>query len=303
MKVTRSIANLLLLSASVLWGSGFVVIKMALDANVSEGFINFSRGLLFAVFVLMFFYKRIIKMTAKEFKIGLIAGLLNFGGYMTQTIGLRYTTPSNNAFISSTYVVMVPFIAWVIYRKRIQAKSFLSIFICLFGMALLTGIFNTAITINIGDIYSLICAAFYAGSIVSLSYGAKAADVSVIAFMLAVVQAAGGLAFTLWGGVGQLAAVNWSAALLPLLYIGIICSFVGQSLQVLAQKHTSATAAGLIMMLEGVFGSAFSIIFGFDHFTVNMFWGGALITLALILLETDFQQLFARALHHSAVKR
>lgn len=303
MKVTRSIANLLLLSASVLWGSGFVVIKMALDANVSEGFINFSRGLLFAVFVLMFFYKRIIKMTAKEFKIGLIAGLLNFGGYMTQTIGLRYTTPSNNAFISSTYVVMIPFIAWIIYRKRIEAKSFLSIFICLLGMALLTGIFNTAFVINIGDIYSLICAAFYAGSIVALSYGARTADVSVIAFMLAVVQAAGGLVFTLWGGIGQLAAVNWSAALLPLLYIGIICSFVGQSLQVLAQKHTSATAAGLIMMLEGVFGSAFSIIFGFDHFTVNLFWGGALITLALILLETDFQQLFARAHRHSAVKR
>lgn len=299
MKMTRSMANILLLLTSILWGSGFIVTKVALDANASVGFTNFSRGILFAVLVLMFFHKRIFKMTSKEFTVGLIAGLLNFGGFMTQTIGIQYTSPSNNAFISSTYVVMIPFIAWIIYRKKIQMKSFISIFICLFGMALLTGIFNTAFTINRGDIYSLICAAFYAGSIVYLSYGAKAADVSVVAFMLAVVQAIGGLIFSLWGGIGQLTAVNWSAALIPLLYIGIICSFVGQTVQVLAQKHTSATSAGLIMMLEGVFGSAFSIAFGFDRFTVNLFWGGALITLSLILLEIDFQQLLTKTHSHS----
>ncbi|WP_100489357.1 DMT family transporter [Sporolactobacillus pectinivorans] len=300
MKITKSMANVLLLLASILWGSGFVVIKVALDANVSVGFINFFRGILFAVLVLMFFHKKIFKMTFKEFTIGLIAGLLNFGGYMTQTIGIQYTTPSNNAFISSTYVVMVPFIAWIIYRKKVQVKSFISILFCLLGMALLTGIFNTAFTINIGDIYSLICALFYAGSIVYLSYGAKAADVSVVVFMLAAVQAIGGFVFFLWEGIGQLAAVNWSVAIVPLLYIGIICSFVGQTLQVLAQKHTAATTAGLIMMLEGVFGSVFSIAFGFDRFTVNLFWGGTLITLSLILMETDFQQLLTKA--HSRSK-
>lgn len=294
MRMTNSTANGMLLITSILWGSGFVVTKIALDANASAGFINLFRGFLFVVLVLMFFHKKIFQMTLKEFKIGFIAGLLNFGGYMTQTIGVKYTTPSNNAFISSTYVVIVPFIAWMIYRKKIQVKSVISIFLCLLGMALLTGMLTQALTINIGDVYSLVCALFYAGSIVYLSYGARTTDVSVVAFMLAAVQAIGGFVFFLWVETGQLADVNWSVAIVPLLYTGIICSFVGQTVQVLAQKYTSATSAGLIMMLEGVFGSVFSIAFGFEALTVQLFLGGMLIMLSLILMEVDLQPLLLK---------
>ncbi|MEH6841418.1 EamA family transporter, partial [Priestia megaterium] len=95
-----------------------------------------------------FFYEKIVKMIFKDFKIGLIAGLLNFGGYITQTIGVQYTTPSNNAFISATYVVIVPFLAFAIYQKKLQVKSFISISFCLLGMTILTGIVNKVLTIN-----------------------------------------------------------------------------------------------------------------------------------------------------------
>lgn len=294
MKMTKSMANVLLLLTAALWGSGFVVTKIALDANASPGFINFFRGFLFVVLVLMFFYKRISKMTLKDFKIGLIAGLLNFAGYMTQTIAIQYTTPSNNAFISATYVVIIPFIAWVVYQKKLQVKSFISISFCLLGMTILTGILNDALTINIGDVYSFICALFYAGTIVYLSYGARTTDVSIVAFMLAVVQAIGGLFFFFFIETGQLTDVNWSAAIVPLLYMGIIGSFVSQTVQVLAQKHTSATSAGLIMMLEGIFGSIFSVAFGFETFTDKLVVGGILIMLSIILMEVDFKQLLSK---------
>lgn len=300
--MTKSMANGLLLLASVFWGSGFVAIKIVLDAHASSGFINFFRGVIFVVLAFMLFHRNILKMTRLEFKIGLIAGLLNFGGYMTQTIGLLYTTPSDNAFISSTYVVMIPIIAWIVFHKKIPVKSVISLLFCLLGMAVLTGVLNRAFTFNLGDVYSLICALFYAGSIVYLGYGAKIADVSVIAFMLAAVQAAGGFVFFLPGGVGQFAAVNWSVALWPLIYVGVICSFVGQTLQILAQKHTTATSAGLIMMLEGVFGSIFSIIFGYDHLTAHLFFGGLFITLSLILMEVDLQHFPAGLHRHSHSK-
>lgn len=294
MKMTKSIANGLLLITAALWGSGFVVTKIALDANASAGFINFSRGFLFVVFILMFFYKRILKMTLIDFKIGLIAGLFNFGGFITQTIGVQYTTPSNNAFISSTYVVIIPIFAWAIYQKKLPVKSVVSIAFCLVGMTILTGILSKAITINIGDVYSFICAFFYAASIVYLSYGARETDVSIVAFMLAVVQAIGGLFFFLFIEEGQLSNIIWSDAIVPLLYMGIICSFVCQTLQVLAQKHTSATSAGLIMMLEGFFGSVFSVAFGFESFTVQLVVGGTLIMLSIVLMEIDFKQMLVK---------
>lgn len=294
MKMTKSTANVFLLLTAALWGSGFVVTKIALDANASPGFINFFRGFLFVVLILIFFYKKIVKMTFKDFKIGLIAGLLNFGGYITQTIGVQYTTPSNNAFISATYVVIVPFLAFTIYQKKLQVKSFVSISFCLLGMTILTGIVNEVLTINIGDLYSFISAFFYAGSIVYLSYGVKTTDVSVVAFMLAVVQTIGGLFFFIFVETGQLTDIDWAVAVVPLLYMGIICSFFGQTVQVLAQKHTSATSAGLIMMLEGVFGSVFSVTFGFEAFTAKLVLGGILIMLSIILMEVNFKQILIR---------
>jgi drug/metabolite transporter (DMT)-like permease len=231
-------------------------------------------------------------MTFNDFKVGLIAGLLNFGGFITQTIGVMYTTPSNNAFITAAYVVIVPFIALIFYRKKFQVKSLVAIAACLVGMVFLTGISNEGLNVNIGDVYTLICAFFYAGSIVYLGYSTSTTHYSVVAFMLAAVQAIGGLVYFLLVERGQLTDVHWSVAILPLIYMGVFCSFVGQTLQVLAQKHTSATSAGLIMTLESVFGSIFSITFGFEPFTQKLAVGGMLIMLSIILMEVEFKQLF-----------
>lgn len=291
--MTRTRANLLLLFTSILWGSGFVVLKFAIDAQATPGFINFFRGTLFTMLAFAFFSKNILRMSLKEFKIGLFAGLLNSAGFITQTIGVAYTTPSKNAFISSAYVVIIPFIAWIIYRQRVQFKSFVAIALCTVGMAVLTGI-SAQFSMNRGDFFSLICAFFYAGSIVILSNGAKHANAQSITFMLAIVQAAGGLIYFLFEGPSQLLSIDWSGAIIPLLYVSIFCSFIGQAIQVSAQKFTSAASAGLIMMLEGVFGSLFSIFFGFDHWSLHLIAGGLLITISLLLMEIDVAPVLQR---------
>lgn len=289
MKITKRMANMVLLLISALWGSGFIITRVVLDANAPAGFINFTRGLIFSILVLLFFHQKIFKMTFDDFKIGLIAGLFNFGGYIAQTVGVKYTTPSNNAFISATYVIFIPFMAWLAYKKPLKIKSFIAIAFCLWGMAILTGIMSKGFVINVGDVYSLICAFFYAGSITYISYGARKTDATIIAFMLAMAQAIGGLGYFFFVDGGQLSTVNWQAVILPLLYLGVMCSFVAQTLQVIAQKHTSATTAGLIMMLEGLFGSLFSVAFGFEPFTFSMAVGGTIIMIALVLMEVNFE--------------
>ena len=292
--MTKRTANIMLFFISALWGSGFIVTKMALDANVTAGFINFVRGLIFSILALLFFHQKIFRMTFNDFKIGLFAGLLNFIGYITQTVGVKYTTPSNNAFISSTYVIILPVVAWIAYKKPLKIKSSISIAFCLLGMAVLTGMTHRGVRLNPGDFYSLGSAFFYACSIAYISYGTKDTDSAIVAFMLGIVQAIGGLGCFLAVDRGQLIEVNWQVAVLPLLYIGIICSFAAQTTQVIAQKHTSATTAGLIMMLEGLFGSLFSVVFGFEPFTLNMAVGGTIIMIALALMEVDFNKLLTR---------
>ncbi len=291
MKFTKTSANLCLLLISFLWGTGFIVTKIALDGGVTPGFINFSRGFLFVLLAYLCFHRRIHAMSRSDFKIGLIAGLINLGGYLTQTIGVQYTTPSNNAFICANYVIFVPFLAWLMYKKPLEGKSFVCIAGCIGGMAILSGVLETQFILNLGDVYSLVSALFYALSITYLCYGCKESDPTVVAFLLAAVQAVGGLLYFLLAESGSMQNVDWSAMILPLLYMGVLCSFLAQTFQVIVQRYTSATTAGLIMMLESVFGSIFSIVWGFEEFTPRLAIGGGVILLFLVISQVDLKTL------------
>lgn len=291
MKSSKSIANLVLVFVAVLWGSGFVVSKMVLDGGITPGFANFSRGLLFAAMAFLCFRRRICAMTKNDLKIGIISGLINFAGYLTQTIGVAYTTPSNNAFICASYVVFVPFLAWILYRKPLEGKSLFCIVACVTGMAILSGITQSGFVLNPGDIYSLISAVFYAWSITYMCYGCNESDPTVVAFMMAAVQAVGGLIYFLIFEGGSMPGVDWSSVWIPLLYMGIMCSFVCQTCQVIAQRYTSATTASLILMLESVSGSVFSIMFGYEKFTKQLLLGGGIILVALVFMNVDFKSL------------
>lgn len=291
MKSSKSIANLVLVFVAVLWGSGTVVTKMVLDSGVTPGFVNLSRGILFASMAFLCFRRRICAMTKNDFKIGMIAGLTNFGGYLLQTVGVAYTTPSNNAFICASYVVFVPFLAWLLYHKPLEGKSFVCIGACIAGMAILSGITGSEFTLNPGDVYSMISTLFYAWSITYLSYGCDESDPTVIAFLMAAVQAVGGLIYFMVVDGGSMPGLDWSAVLLPILYMGIMCSFLCQTCQVIAQRYTSATTASLILMLESVFGSIFSIMFGYEKFTKQLLLGGGIILVALVFMNIDFKSM------------
>lgn len=300
----KSTANLLLLLIAIFWGSGFIVVKICLDLGISAGLVNVFRGGVFAVLSLIFFGKHIVKMDRRDLLIGTIAGICNFGGMFLQTIGVQYTTPSNNAFFASTYVVMVPFLAWIMAGKKPAGRNFLSIAICLAGLVILSGILSSGLSFNLGDIFSLCSALLYGITIVYLGYHTKEIHFSAVAFMLGVVQAAGGLGYCFVMGDFAAPGTNWAVAIWPLLYLGAVCSFVAQTIQVAAQRHTSATSAGLIMMLEGFFGSVISVLIGFEALSAQLLIGGALIMLSIVFAEADLPAMFARLrANHAAQHR
>jgi drug/metabolite transporter (DMT)-like permease len=300
MKLSKTQANLVLTLTAIIWGSGYIFTKMATNAHMPAGLINGFRGLIYAALVLLFFGKVIWHMTRSEFRIGLVAGIINLVAYQLQTISLQYTTPGDNAFLTATYVVIIPFIMWLVFHETPAPKSFLAIAICMVGVMELTGIFNHGFNFQLGDILVILSAVFYAIQIVY--FGSTAASINpwITAFMLGLVQGIGGFA---WSGVfehGTYAAINWQAALLPVIILGILSSFGAQSLQLIGQKFTDPTPAGLIMMTESVFGSIFSVVFGFEAFTTNLLLGGVLILMAIVLMQVDFRKFYiTRQRRHS----
>lgn len=287
MKKQTAIALMLLVT--VIWGGGFVATRMSLDFGVTVGITNMLRGAIFTVLILVFFRRQVFSMTKADFKIGLLAGSANMAGFMLQTIGTQYTNLSNSAFLTTTNVVMIPFMAWVLMKKKPQAKNFAAVAICMLGTAVLAGVFQNGLTLNIGDIYTLLCAFAFGLSIVFLAMQKSESHFAAGAFMMGLTHFLGGAVYFIVAEGGNIPSLDWKFAILPVLYLGIGSSFIAQSLQVAAQKYVNPSTASLVLMLESVFGSIFSIMFGFEKFTVNLLIGGGLVVASLAVSELDFE--------------
>ncbi|MBR2028409.1 MAG: DMT family transporter [Oscillospiraceae bacterium] len=285
----KQTAILVMLLVTIIWGGGFVAIKIALDMGVTVGLMNMIRAAMFTVIVFALFHKHILNMTKEGFKIGLLAGLANMMGFLLQSIGAQYTTLSNSAFLTTTNVVMIPFMAWVIMKRRPQPKNFAAVAICMVGTAVLAGVFQNGLSFNVGDIYSLACAFGFGLSIVFLAMQKSESHFAVGAFMMALTHFIGGAVYFVFFEGMHMPDVNWKLAILPLIYLGAGSSFLAQSMQVAAQKYVNPSTASLVLMFESVFGSIFSILFGFEKFTLNLLVGGSLIVASLVVSEVDFK--------------
>lgn len=284
----KTTAIILLVIVTVIWGGGFIGIKMALDRGMSAGMLNMTRGFIFSTVVFVAFPKNVLSMSKAEFTNGMLVGTFNALGFITQAIGALYTTPSNSSFLTTTNVVMVPFMAWAIFKIRPKLRNLLAVVVCMAGMGVLTGAFETEFVLNIGDLYTVIGALFFGLSIVFLAKQPEGGHFSTGAFMMGITLFAAGLVYMLVFEEISFAAVAWTKVILPVLYLAICSNFIAQSLQIVAQRHLSASTACLILMLEGVFGSVFSVLFGYEPFTMNLLLGGGLIVCSLVLSEIQF---------------
>lgn len=284
----KQTAILLLIIVTVIWGGGFVGIKISLDCGVSAGTLNMIRGFIFTMVVFSAFPKQVLGMSKQQFISGLWVGIFNYIGFILQAIGALYTTPGNSSFLTVTNVVMVPFLAWAIYKVRPKMRNIIAVAVCMVGMAVLTGVVGTEFVLNIGDVYTIAGAAGFAMSIVLLAQQPQGGHFARGSFMLGITLFLGGALYAIVFEkitFASLALVDWKTALLPIIYLSVGSNFVAQSLQIVAQRYLSATTACLVLTLEGVFGCLFSVMWGFEKFTVNLVLGGALIMASLILSE------------------
>lgn len=290
-KMKKQTAILVMLLVTIIWGGGFVAIKIALDMGVTVGLMNMIRAAMFTAIILVLFHRHIFHMTKDEFKIGFLAGTANMLGFVLQSIGAQYTTLSNSAFLTTTNVVMIPFMAWIIMKRKPKPRNFMAVAICMAGTAVLAGVFQNGLSFNTGDIYTLGCAVGFGLSIVFLAMQKSESHFAVGAFMVAVTHFLGGAFYFVFVEGMYMPQIDWKFAILPLVYLGVGSSFLAQSLQVAAQKYVNPTTASLVLMFESVFGSLFSIMFGFEKFTLNLLIGGSLIVISLVVSEVDFKTL------------
>ncbi|MDF2545455.1 MAG: transporter [Anaerosolibacter sp.] len=276
-------ADLSLLLVALIWGSGFVATKHALNTITPYYMMTFRFTIAFLL-MSMVFYKRLKACTFQDLKAGAIIGLFLFVAFAAQTVGLQYTTAGKQAFLTGTNVVIVPFLFWMVKQTRPDKYNLTAAFLCFCGIGLLT--LSESLTINLGDFLTLICAFFFACHIVSIGYFAEHHDPIVLTIIQLGVSAVLSFAASLFL---ETAPQNLPVdAILSVLYLGVFSTLLAFMIQNVAQKYTTPTHAAIILSLESVFGSILSTILLKELFTMKMFWGCVIIFIAILTAETKW---------------
>lgn len=285
----KKAAPFLLLIVTIIWGSGFTASQAAIDGGLSAAFIMFGRFIVAALTIGVIFCKKLKHWTKQEILMSLTVGLILFFAHYTQTLGLEQTTPSKNAFLTATNVVMVPFLYWILARKQPGVKAFISAVICFAGICILSVDFSQGMVFGVGDLLSLLCALLFAGHIAVVGYFVDKMDGIKLAFgQLAGAAVFSTIAFLILDR--DFSVIRPTIGVASVVYLGIFSTGVCFFLQTISQEHVSSTKASLILSLESVFGTLFSILLGYEVLKINMVLGGLMILVSIVFVEVQFKK-------------
>jgi len=284
-KNLRLISKLMLLTATVIWGSSFFILKNTLDELPTFFLLSF-RFLAAAVIMSIVFIKRFKRFTFKHLWAGLLTGAALGIAYAAQTVGLKNTTPGINAFLTATYCIIVPFLMWTVTKKAPDKFNLAAAVICLAGIGLVC-LGSGGVSFGfMGEGLTLLCGFFFALHIVAVAVWGKELDLivyTVFQFFAAFLVC---LAFFFICGEAipdGISASSW----LSLAYLTVLCTLVCFLFMNFGIKHTSAAYSSLVLCLEAVFGVLFSIAFYPDeHITLQIGCGFAVIFAGVVINET-----------------
>ena len=280
-------ASPLIVLATIIWGSSFVVMKSSVD--VLPTFWLLAIRFTFSALVLAVVFIKRWKVLDRQYLIGgTVMGFCLFVAYAFQTFGLEQTTSGKNAFFTAVYCVIVPFLYWVIAKRRPDKFNILAAFLCIAGIALVSVTGSNATAFNMGDVLTLIGGFFFAAHIVAVAKYSEGRDI----FILTTLQFA---SFALFSWIGVLITrpaltpgVFDQSLIFSLAYLVIFASCGALLFQNIGQKYTAPSTAAVLLSLEAPFGVFFSILFANERPTPLMFVGFALIFLAVVCSETKF---------------
>ena len=290
-KTMKVLAKPMLFAAALIWGTSFFIMKNTLD--VMPVFfllaIRFTAG---AVLLALVCWKRWKKFTPDYLWRGAIIGGFLFLAYTVQTFGLSLTTPSKNAFLTAVYCVIVPFLTWAVVKVRPDRYNIAAALLCVTGVGLVS--LNDQLSINAGDLLTLLCAVFYASHIVAVEKVSPGKDITLLTVFQFAFAALYAWVCGLCTETFPAQALTDPAVFLPLAYLCVMATTVALLFQNVGQVWSDPASASVILSLESVFGVLFSVLFYGDPVTGRLLAGFALIFVAVLCSETKFSFLRRR---------
>ena len=296
--MTRFVANCLMCITAIVWGATFIAQKTGMETIGPMGF-TFGRYLIGAVVIVPFalYESRKINLIAALRKDKQLAfetfglGAVMFGGIGLQQTALLYTNVANAAFLTALYVPLVPLIAAVFLRRHVPLNIWPAVLLSMAGSYLLSG--TSSLDAQFGDLLIIGGAFFWAGHILLIQHVLEkiAAPLQLSVYQSLVTALLAGIVMVLLEAPHP---SDFLPVLPQLAFAGVMAVGIGYTLQLVAQRHTPAAAAAVILSLESVFAAVFGWWLLGEQLVSLALIGCALIFIAVIIAET---------LSESAIKR
>ena len=182
---------------------------------------------------------------------GICCGLFLTAGSVFQQMGVVYTTAGKAGFITAMYMLLVPILNFLLFKKKNSWLVWLAVFFGVGGMYLLC--VKEDFSLTLGDMLVCICALMFSGH---------------IAFCIETPH---------WAGI--------LSAAVPILYCGVVSGGIGYTLQIVAQKFTDPTVASLLMSLESVFAVIAGAVLLGEQMSSRELLGCVVLFAATILVQ------------------
>ena len=277
MKTSR-LALWSLVSVAAMWGVAFVVMKPAIEQQPFFDFLAI-RFTIAAGIMLVMRPKVVFALKGKMLAVGAVLGVVLGLAYVTQTIALEMTTAAITGFLTGTYVVLTPVLGWLIFRRKVGVKVAIGAVLALIGLGLIS---ITGVSIEVGQIWGIVCAVLYALHIVGLGRFSSGLDSYALTFVQLVF-----VAVVCWIGAlpdgyqGPPTVDVWMAVLFTAIFATVIGFFV----QTWAQARMEPSRVAIILTLEVVFTAVVSVAVGQEVLALKTIIGGAFMVAAMVIVE------------------
>jgi drug/metabolite transporter (DMT)-like permease len=267
--------RLALLLTTVIWGATFPATKAALEQISPLSFL-LLRFFLGTLLVLLWFVvaRRRLHCDRAILAASALTTVFLFLGYLLQTVGLRFTTASNSAFLTALYVIFVPLILLRIDRRAVFATA-----IAVAGLWLLV---KPSTSMNLGDLMTLGCAVSFAGHIICLERFTRQFDAPSLLVWQMVAMTVLFVPAPWWEGTAPSAFSPTAVLLIGLGVTGGLAT-LAFAVQMWAQQLVPAQQVALVFASEPVYAALLSWYFLGETLDIQGWTGSALILLAVMI--------------------
>jgi drug/metabolite transporter (DMT)-like permease len=284
------LADISLLLVTLVWGTTFVLVQNAIDflAPFSFNAIRFLLAAILLFLCLVFFERKQLKqINLKMISSGFFLGFWLFLGYVTQTIGLLYTTTSKAGFITGLSVIFVPLFSMILFKHFPNRNAVIGVITATVGLFLLT---MTDISgLNMGDGFVFVCAISFGLQIIFTGkYSSKYPTLLLTVVQIttvAVLSMVCSFIFEDWKKSFNPDFLFTKEVIIALIITSVFATAAAFFIQTNFQKYTTSTRVALIFSMEPVFAAITGYFWAGDRLSSSALIGCLLIFAGMIFAE------------------